>query len=154
MGARIALQFGSNTLGRSRGMATDPRERRSIQMGPASKLLFVQDNPRCCRGACLSTCRQLRSLFARMFSASYPGKCLINAASSTVQVHLRFPVDGSERVKPQSTPPSHCSLFGLFCGGVPVPLSSMECGLPGASSTIKICALFTPNVAGANTTPI
>ena len=48
-------------------MATDPQERRSIQTGPASKLLFVQDNPRRCRDACLSTCRQLRSLFARIY---------------------------------------------------------------------------------------
>jgi hypothetical protein len=84
-GAPVALQFSSNTLGRSRWMATDPRERRSIQMGPASKLLFVQDNPRRCRDACLSTCRQLRSLFARIYSASYPGKCLINAQTGQVK---------------------------------------------------------------------
>jgi hypothetical protein len=43
-----------------------------FKRAPASRLLFVQDNPRRCRDACLSTCRQLRSLFARIYSASYP----------------------------------------------------------------------------------
>jgi hypothetical protein len=71
-GVPVALQFSSNTLGRSRWMATDPQQRRSIQTGPASKLLFVQDNPKRCQDGCLSTCRQLRSLFAQRSSAVKP----------------------------------------------------------------------------------
>src|ERR1700730_3946450 len=67
--------------------------------------------------------------------------CTAAAFAKSSRVRREFAVRQRTRAcgpKPRGAPPHHGSLFGMFCGGVPVPLSSMECGLPAASSTIEI----------------
>lgn len=73
-------------------------------MGPASKLLFVQDNPRRCRDACLCTCRQLSqfvcaNLFCVLSWQEVTGQVVVIARgkdpNSPRTVHIALAVEQS-----------------------------------------------------------